>query len=218
MKTFLALLLLTGLLAHAFAGAEDAKVLRDPVAATLKNLSEKDQQKLDEGKVIFVSRSEKTEEGADAGIGWAIGIINSIPDKVWAVLEDFENYADYMPRVEAVESYDLEDDDEHFGLKFTLGILFRDLVYHIKQRNDTQSHTITWEKDPGFSDDFTKNNGQWILRTYGEGKTLAFYTVDIATNRFIPKALQNFLLKRDLPDVIEALRQEVESEGAHTKE
>jgi carbon monoxide dehydrogenase subunit G len=218
MKTFLSLLLLAALLIQGIAGAEDAEVLRDPVAATLKNLSEKDQKKLDEGKVIFVSRSEKTDEGADAGIGWAIGIINATPDVVWAVLEDYKNYPDYMPRVEAIESYELEGDDEQFGLKFTLGILFRDLVYHIKQRNEAENHTITWEKDLDFADDFTKNNGQWILRSYEENKTLAFYTVDIATNRFIPKALQNFLLKRDLPDVIEALRQEVETDGAFTKE
>lgn len=215
MKTLTKMLLFLFTLAQ-FAYAEDA-ALRDPVAAILKDLSAKDQQKLEDGEVVFVSSSEKDADGAQVGIGWAIGVINAKPEAVWPVLDNFADYPEYMPRVDSVERYEIKGDAEHFGLTYTLGILFTKQIYHIKQRNDKAAMEITWQKDPDKTDDFTKNDGHWILRAHGEGKTLALYSIDVRIKSIIPKGVQNFLMKRDLPDVVDALKQRVESGGKYSK-
>lgn len=171
--------------------------------------------KLKAGKILRFSQKTIQVNGSSVGGGYVVGIIDREPEAVWAVLTDFEKQPEYMPRLRKVQLG--ERQGQIVPVTHTIKVLTRNVSYSLIQTLDEQSHALTWRIDDKKENDILETVGSWQLKPYQSGQCLAVYSVLVNTGTRIPNFLEHFLIRRDMPDVVGALRKRVESNGAYTK-
>jgi hypothetical protein len=171
---------------------------------------------LEKGEVVVVK--VKHEEGKDnaAASAAAFVLISKPPQTVWDTLTQFEQQAEYMPRLNKVSRYDI--DPSVVGLKQELKVVWKTVIYYLKMKLDNTNHRMDWTLDPDKESGIESTDGYWAFKPWGEGKTLAIYELNIDTGMAVPKFIAQALLNSDLPGVLEALKQRVESGGTWKKD
>lgn len=164
---------------------------------------------LEKGDVVSQRVRMEEKRGASRGGGTVLVLVDRPVDVVWIHLLNYADYAEYLPRVRKVEKY-LEDEDR-LGLKLTARIVVRTIVQHVINTMDPDNHTITWALDQSQENDIRDTRGAWILVPHGEGRTIVVYAIEIDMGWRLPKWLENFMLRRDLPDFPLGLKKYAES-------
>lgn len=168
---------------------------------------------LERGEMVTVKEVKKDAGGNSSGQGLVLTLIDRPLAVTWGYLKDYEKFPEYMPRITKVEVYHKEGATT--GLKETLKVGWKTVVYNILQ-TETESATecrLTWTLDGSRESDIAATDGCWILRAHG-GKTIAMYTLRADSGMKVPQFLENYLMNRDLPGVVEALKRRAESDGA----
>ena len=140
-----------------------------------------------------------------------VGLIQAPPEKVWAIIQDCNRYAQTMPRT--LESHELErnGDRVHCKAKVDMPFPLGDLV------SDTEAvHTI----EPGVryerrwtlrGGDFDANEGSWTLEPRdGGAATLVRYQSLFVPKVSIPAWIQKWATTVTMPGMLEGLRKQVE--------
>lgn len=201
-------------LAVALAGAGErapSPVQEGPVQWEPVILSPGEQIEIQSGKIVV---REVPAPGLKGRTYEAVGIFTATLDEVLKVVTDYRHYDEFMPRVERtvvtdecptvflVEQY----------LKLPLGVHRRyRLRYTIRQ--GTGGFRIDWVKVPWpevpLSHSVVDTSGHWQVGNFGQGRLLAVYRVYTDPGK-VPlgmKGLALSLSKRELPKVIERVRQ-----------
>ena len=178
-------------------------------------LTDENREKLDAGKFVVLNERSKDSEGKSRGKGVVLGIIEKPRNDVWSVLTDYTSHPEYLPTVVATEVYSTEGTTT--GIKETIKVLWKRVQYHVLQTQDDQAYVLAWRLDKSLKNDIDDTWGHWALLPYGEGKCVAVYSVHVDTGIAVPQFVEDFLMRRDLPDVVRAVKKRAESNGEYKK-
>jgi hypothetical protein len=188
---------------------------RKPAELLKAYLTLENRRKLENGETLFFKQAEKDGAGKAKGQGATLCLVNAPLDQTWKHLRAYEFHADFFPRLTQVKKY--YEEGNRLGLECWLKVAWKTVHYHVLQTWDDQEHTMTWVLDTTKENDILETTGIWIVYPYDEKRTLIFYSMYADTGMFIPAPIERYLLNRDLPNVVEALKKRVETQGTYRK-
>ncbi|GEM_PF-2008732 len=187
------------------------KRLKDPY----KELSNEDWEKLRKGKVIVKDYIYTTKEGKQAGMAKGIILANLPPDAIWNVITDYEHYSDFLPSVKSTKILK-KFPDGRIWLLHIIKIIFVKLRYVCELtpvKYPDGSRLLQWKlvKAKGIKNDIKDTTGFWEVIPVENGKkTILTYTAFVDTGWAVPKWVQKFLTKTQLPKVLKGAVEEAE--------
>ena len=170
-------------------------------------LTREDVARLERGEVLLRNQVDKDAKGR--GRGRAIVLIRRPPAAVWTVLTDYEKHTEFMPGVVRSKVYSRAD--RTVGVAYTLKVLLKSIRYHCLCTAAPDQRAIRWTLDKSRKNDIAGTTGCWEIRPHGDGGSIAIYSLAVDTGMSVPRFVQNFLTRRDLPNVARALKKRVES-------
>lgn len=148
----------------------------------------------------------------------AVGILEGTLEAALAIVTDYRRYAEFMPKVERTVVTDESDAVsvvEQY-LKLPLGVHKRYRLRYTLRRGD-EGFRVDWVKVPWpevpLSHSVVDTSGYWQIARFGEGRLLAVYHVYTDPGK-VPlgmKGLALSLSKREIPKVVERVRQRLEA-------
>jgi len=157
------------------------------------------------GEILLDSQKVSTPDGTTRGRALAVGYIRASKDKLMDTLLDYTSYPQYMPRMKKAEIY--ERTSAQVNVKFTIKLVIT-VVYHLKHYFNRPAGTMTWELDRSKPNDIRDTTGSWFFQPYRNG-CIAYYSVTLDSGHAIPGWLEDYMTKRDLPNILRALRTRV---------
>lgn len=177
-------------------------------------------KKLTAGEVVVRDASHLKADGKAVGKTKSFTIINAPIDRIFAEVLNPLNQPKYMPRLEKVLLEKRVGKTAYYHL--FVKILIVDVDYHLilsEDYNSPELKVMSWKTDKTRENGLKDTYGFWALRPWQDGKkTLLEYDLFVDTGRMIPEFAQNFLLKRDLPDILDNIRKYMESNGKWRKD
>ena len=163
--------------------------------------------RLKKGDVIVAT---KNVPGVDEPKLVAKGVIKAPMDKVWALIEKCNDYKKTMLSLKSAKELKRKGNkvtcETVIDLPWPLSNLRSVTVAtHVAMPGITYSRT--WTMVEG---DYEFNNGSWVLKPFGDGHTLATYTVHAKPHTAIPDSLRNSAQTRLVPDLYAHLRKQLE--------
>lgn len=182
-----------------------------------ESLTEDDRAALEAGEIVFIKRKDIAGEGDGKTYahGYVFAIVNRPAKDVWDELVDYEARAEYLPRVVKIEKYG--EKEGAIGTHVVFKAAFRKLEYYAWEKQDPARNVITWELDPEKKNDLDRNRGAWHTLPCDGDRCLVIYDVELESSLPLPGPLERYMINRDTPDVMKALRKRVESDGAYKK-
>jgi len=186
-----------------------------PPPVALPGLSAEALAKLEKDETVVLKSDAKREGDQAKGGGTVLVMVKQPAEAVWRHLTDFEVYPEYMPRVAETKTY-LRDGNT-VGVYFELKILWKRITYHVLHTLNAETHTITWQLDPAKKNDIVESIGQFVLTPHGENRCILSYNLTVDTGMHVPGFVEDFLLRKDLPNVPKAVKKQAESGGEYKK-
>lgn len=184
-------------------------------AGPMDGFSPDELKKIEKGEVAVRIELFNTASGKRAAKGHAFAIINKPPEAALAVLQDYTKLSEFMPRVEKATI--LQKTDTTMKVRQELGVAFTTVAYTLDLKFDVAGHRMDWTLDKAAKNDIADTMGSWEFVPLEGSRTLARYMVFADTGVSVPQFLEDFLVKKDLPNVVSAMKKRVESGGKWTK-
>jgi ribosome-associated toxin RatA of RatAB toxin-antitoxin module len=153
--------------------------------------------------------------------------IDHPPERLFAVISDYERYPEFMPYVKRSEVVRKQNDVRWVFQHLVFPFPVSDRQYTIKI-SDVESrpkdgfYCVEWslDKDAPAKRDVSGitpafNDGFWILRQLDQGKTEVSYFLHTDPSGWLPAWIINMANREALPAVMQALRQRVEHSNHH---
>lgn len=164
---------------------------------------------------VVVSSNSTHVAGSTGEFISAIVLFEQDVDTVLRLLSATARQAEYLPvlhKATTLEHYPNGDLDQH-----ELKVLLIDIVYRVKHQWNFADHTMQWQLDPTFHNDLRDVQGRWKLYPLDSKRTVGQYMARVDVGRAVPRFIQNFLTKKDLPKALKSQRQWVNSLGTYRK-
>jgi hypothetical protein len=152
----------------------------------------------DPGCVVWLNTEEQSRYGVHVK---AEATLEAPVDAVLGALEDFDHYAEYMPRIRRAQ--------RRGALVYTEIAApwpMRDVwfVAEVKREKVQAGYVMSWTMRKG---NIKQNNGAWWLTELPGGRTRIRYDGHVALFKMIPPVLLRMVEEHELPKVVQALRQ-----------
>lgn len=167
--------------------------------------------KLEAGETVILNHTFTDEKGNAAGSGLAMILIERPVKDVWNVLIDFSAYPQFMPRVVSTKEYFHEGNS--YGIDYTIKVMVKKIRYHILRTRKADEGILTYRIDKSKKNDIADTHGFWVLRPHGENRCILVYSVVVDSGISVPKSIQNYLTRRDLPGLVGAVKKRAETIG-----
>ena len=161
--------------------------------------------RLDRGEVIV-----ETEDvpGSRTPSVVVRGVVEVAPERVWAVIDDCENYQKNLTGLK--RSREISREGEVVRVRVTVGMPFplkdlTSLTEGIHTVVPGQRYSREWKLVEG---DYHHNAGSWTLLPFDgdAGRTYVIYRLHAEPKIRIPKRIQMMVQKKAAPDIIKKLR------------
>ncbi|HKC58539.1 MAG TPA: SRPBCC family protein [Myxococcales bacterium] len=132
-------------------------------------------------------------------------VINATPEKVFAVITDYEKYPEFLPEVKKVKV--------EFGagnvkeVTYTVDIKAKVITYTLKHTARPPDQ-LAWTMVRG--EMMKGNDGAWELRQVPEG-TEATYRIDLRLGALVPSMVERLLAEQSLPGLLANFKKRIES-------
>jgi carbon monoxide dehydrogenase subunit G len=193
-----------------------------PVGVSAQHAANVDKQltpaniaKLDAGETILLDQTYTDKDGKTRGKGLAMVIVNAPEAQVWKYLPAFDTYTEFMPRMIGSKIY--SNEGSKIGVQYELKIAIKKVKYHCMHDVHPDKGYLEWNLDASQKNDIADTTGYWVTKKHGEGKTIIAYSVSVDTGIAVPKMIQDYLTKKDLPNVVKAVKKRIESGGTYKK-
>lgn len=210
-KTRSATLLL--LLAASLVNAEGTP---PPSAHAVPGLSDKENETLQKGEVVVQSEVYTTADGKRAAKGKAYAVVNAPAEALWATILDYNKFPEFMPRLKKITI--LSKGEGTMKVRQEVSVPLSSVAYTLDLKFTPDPKRMDWTLDKAAKNDIADTFGSWEFLPYSEGKTLIRYTIAVDTGLFVPKFLEDYLVKKDLPEVLASFRRRTESGGKWKKD
>lgn len=133
-------------------------------------------------------------------------VVNVPPEKLLAVIGDFDSYPEFLPEVKKVSV--LKRDGASAEVAYEIDVIKR-VEYTL--RHTVDGNTVRWTLVR--SNLLKKNEGSWVLEPHGDNATLATYSLELAFGGFIPvpASVTTKLAETSLPALLENYKRRAES-------
>lgn len=119
-------------------------------------------------------------------------------NKLYDVIVDFAKYPEFVDGVSGIKV--LAQNDKEAKVEYSLNVI-KTFKYIINTKMERPTR-VSWVLDSG--DIFKKNDGSWLLKDLGNGKTEVTYSLEIDVKMFAPGAVINALTTKNLPIMMES--------------
>ena len=168
--------------------------------------------KLEKGEILVRDASVKGPDGVQRLRGQAVALIDAPPEAVWRVITDHPHFPEFMPGVVHCEI--VEDTGTARLVAYGVKVKWMSISYHLRLRYDHDTFHVEYALDPSFPHDVSDAQGTWDLRPLDDGKrTRVVYSVYLDSGRFVPRFIERYLSKRQLPEILENVRSRAISGG-----
>lgn len=167
--------------------------------------------KIEKGEVVAVKKGAKDAAGRSSAEGRAMILINRPWTEVWDQLVTNEEYPEFMPHSSKSEEYFRNGNE--VGLNERVKALFLDVSYYVIHTRDRDARVIAWRLDHSKKNDINETVGSWTFCPHGENACILVYSARIESGMFLPKAVENFFMNRDLPGIVKAVKKRVEGKA-----
>ncbi len=161
---------------------------------------------LDGETVISLERNDDDIIDASGSI-----YVRSIPETIWAVITDYDNLANTMPKVK--KSSVVEDNGNVKIIEQTskTGVLFIKIKFSTRMTiTETFPDTLSFDLISG---DFETFNGRWVLTPHNEENgTFLNWSAKVKPDFSAPGFIIDAVQKRDLRELLETIKVLSESE------
>jgi hypothetical protein len=166
------------------------------------------EQLLGEGTVLLDDAGEGTESFVVAYV-----VFERSLEDVLDLLRQAERQTEYRPELRAVRTVaDLPDGrvDEH-----RLRILFKNLTYRLRYREEDGGAHLSWSLDEGYENDIRRLDGFWDLYTFDRSaaRTLGRFGSNVDVGAGVPRFIQEGMSRKTVVRYIENCRRWVDSDG-----
>jgi len=171
-------------------------------------------KRLKDGQVVILDKDQSQGVELQRFIQAAM-IFNQPIDTAWALFRQTERQEQYLPRlykVTVVEEHPTWNKNDFF-VKFS----FINIIYRVQHNFQPEKYYFYWTLDPGYKNDLKHLEGYWKLYKLDDKHTLARYGTIVNTSDLIPKSIQEYLTKQDLPESMNAVKKYIDSNGAFAK-
>jgi len=147
--------------------------------------------------------------------GKPVFLVDAPVEKVWSIINDFDNYPDYVKEVKSTKSYSKSKNREkvYFQLK-AVGVK---IEYFIDHKTDDKKHYMTWTLDYDRESDVGDSVGFWKLDKVGD-KTKVVYSADLKTKGWVPGFIRSLLVDNGLNTATQWLKKESEKQARASAE
>ncbi len=167
------------------------------------------------GEVVVKTDTYPTGDGARGARVKAYCIINTLPDVAWAIMLNYHKFDEFMPRLEKVEV--LEHTAHTMKVTETVHVLLGVISYTVDLIFQPEQRTVRWTLDRSRKHDLAETSGSWEFLPYGQDKTMLRYTTTLDSGFFVPRFLEELLLRNNLSDALLSLKRRAESGGTWKK-
>ncbi|MCK6594501.1 MAG: hypothetical protein L6Q33_04815 [Bacteriovoracaceae bacterium] len=119
-------------------------------------------------------------------------------NKLYDVIVDFAKYPEFVDGVSSIKV--LSQNEKEAKVEYSLNVI-KTFKYIINTKMERPTK-VNWNLDSG--DIFKKNDGSWLLKDLGNGKTEVTYSLEIDVKMFAPGAVLNALTTKNLPVMMES--------------
>ncbi len=134
-------------------------------------------------------------------------VIHASPEKVFAVITDYEKYPEFLPEVKKAKV--------EFGsgnvkeVTYTVDIKAKVITYTLKHTARPPDE-LAWTMVRG--EMMKGNDGAWILKAVPEG-TEATYKIDLKLGALVPSMVERLLAEQSLPGLLANFKKRIESQN-----
>jgi coenzyme Q-binding protein COQ10 len=131
-------------------------------------------------------------------------VIHAPPEKVFAVILDYEKYPEFLPEVKKVKI--------EFGsgnvkeVTYTVDIKAKVITYTLKH-TARPPNELAWTMVRG--EMMKGNDGAWVLEAVPEG-TEATYKIDLKLGALVPSMVERMLAEQSLPGLLANFKKRIE--------
>lgn len=177
---------------------------------TMPSLSEKDEARLAEGKLVLRTAHSSTGEGS----GTITGVIDidATPAEVWKILLDFEDIPNSSAAVkEATRYHDAPaGSGRAIDMAYMLKVAWVEIRYHVHHDYFAGDQYLVWNLDKAKSNDIVDTTGSFSTWPGSSGRTRFLYNTSINTGRNIPKWVEEDLSESSLKSYIKYVKKKAE--------
>jgi uncharacterized protein YndB with AHSA1/START domain len=165
------------------------------------------QQRLTRGEVVVETASSADPDRPHGAVRAAV-LIRAGPEAIWSVMTDCRQTVTFVPglrlcrRVDAAADGRWEDIEQEVRYAWYLPT-----VRYVFRADYDRPRRIDFHRVRG---DLKEEEGSWVLSPAADGATLVEYRMYLDPGFWIPQALVTRSLAKDLPAVLEGLRERVQ--------
>lgn len=120
-------------------------------------------------------------------------------ERFWDVIVDYPKYPEFVDGVSKVKI--LASGAGKTRIEYGINLLGKDISYTLDHFEDGPA-TMRWELVEG--NILKANNGSWVLKDLGGGRTEVTYSLALEFKIYVPGMVLNGLVKSTLPKMIES--------------
>jgi ribosome-associated toxin RatA of RatAB toxin-antitoxin module len=132
-------------------------------------------------------------------------VIAAPPEKVFAVIEDFEKYPEFLPEVKKVEVKPGAGGAKE--VTYTIDIKARTITYTLRHVAKPPAESA-WTFVRG--EMMKGNDGAWLLQAV-PGGTQATYRIDLKLGALVPGFVEKMLAEQNLPGLLQNFKKRTEA-------
>lgn len=171
-------------------------------------------KRLKEGKVVILDKDQSKGSEMQRFIQAAM-ILNQPVDKCWAIFRQTQKQEQYLPKLYKVTT--VEEHPNWNKEDFFVKVSFVNIKYRVQHNFEPDKYYFYWALDPSYNNDLKQLEGYWKLFKLDDKHTLARYGTIVNTSDLIPKTIQEFMTKQDLPESMDAVKKYIDSGGTYAK-
>lgn len=179
-------------------------------------LDEQAWRRLEQGEVVVSDASVTGPDGTKRLRGTAVAIVAAPPQRVWETIMDHDRFGEFMPSVE--ECRIVEDDGRSRVVSYRLKVAWAEISYSLLLQYDPEKWRVEGGLDKSRPHQIADTQLAWDLEPLdGGSRTKVSYSVYLDSGRLMPAFVERLLTKRQLPTVLENVRNRALSGGTWKK-
>lgn len=202
----LALCLCVAALAPSPAGADGSLTGAEILEAQPPGLAEK----LLERHVVLLQEFGMGPE-AFGGFVRALVIFDQPLGRTMNLLVQAPRQREFRPDVRHIEV--IEQSPRHSVTEYQMRIMLVGITYRLRYDWNFETFDIRWELDERFDNDLSDVEGFWELFELDGGRTLGRFGTRVDVGPRLPKFLQDYATRKNLPEAMDRVRRWVDSGG-----
>ena len=167
-----------------------------------------------DGLVVLVTADDpgtRSSKRSSVVIGFVL--FDPDPAETYRLLSQTARQIEYRTELKGIDTLGWTDSgpvDQH-----RIRILFQRYTYHLQYHLDPEARSVRWELDDDYENDLSRVDGGWELFEMRGGHTLGRFTTSIEVGAGVPRFLQNYFTRKNLPSTLGNCRRWVNSKGRY---